>query len=121
MLCFAWLELANHSKLKDLEDAGQGIRRPVRVCTNAAGSRDLGLKKERKKKNRPQQPKTQKQPDVFQRQAATGLIQLWSIMWFLCSAVSGGVIVWAARTEENNTFKKKTHDHTNIDGHRSNK
>lgn len=45
---YAWSELANHSNLEDFEDAGLGIRRPVRFssvfCTNAAGSGDLLLK-----------------------------------------------------------------------------
>lgn len=54
-----WLGLANHSKVWDLEDAGQGILHPERVetdlSTDAAGSRDLRWKGKH----------THKQSDVF--------------------------------------------------------
>lgn len=63
----------------------------------AAGSRGKKIKLTKK------QNKKKPQPDCFQRQAATGLIQLWSIMWFPCSVNGCGIVLAAKKKERNET------------------
>lgn len=54
--------LANHSKLEALEDAGQGVRRPERVCSKRSRLQRLRVSREREKKETTDK---QKQPDVL--------------------------------------------------------
>ena len=86
---------------------GRAFVAPRGFAQNAAGSRDLGLAEWEKKRNNRKTKTTWR----AQRQAATGWIQLWSIMCFLCWAANGEVIVWAAERDKNKNLRQR-----NIDG-----